>query len=88
LDGSSFEAPSTRKAVEALDGWDAELPVLVLLSDEEDACARSFRNIERVSVLAATDAGVADVVGAASLVVSSAALERLEQAALESRTRS
>ena len=51
VDGSSFDAPSTRKAVDALDGWDAERPVLVLLSDEEDACARSFRNIERVSVL-------------------------------------
>jgi len=47
-----------------------------------------FRNIERVSVLAATDAGVADVVGAASLVVSSAALERLEQNALESKASS
>jgi large subunit ribosomal protein L4 len=85
VDGSTFEAPSTRKAVDALEGWDAELPVLVLLSDDEDACARSFRNIERVSVLAATDAGVADVVSAASLVVSSAALERLEQTALESK---
>jgi large subunit ribosomal protein L4 len=58
------------------------------LSDEEDACARSFRNIQSVSVLPASDAGVADVVGAASLVVSSAALERLEQTALESKAKS
>jgi large subunit ribosomal protein L4 len=53
--------------------------VLVLLSAEEDICARSFRNIDRVYVLAAHEAGVADVVGAASVVISSAALEGLAQ---------
>ena len=79
VDGASFEEPSTRKAADALGGWDSQRPVLVLLSAEEDACARSFRNIERVSVLAATDAGVADVIGAASVVVSSAALEGMAQ---------
>jgi large subunit ribosomal protein L4 len=79
VDGASFEEPSTRKAVEALDGWDSRLPVLVLLDPEEDACARSFRNIDRVSVLPASEAGVVDVIGAASVVVSSAALERLTQ---------
>jgi large subunit ribosomal protein L4 len=84
IDGASFDAPSTRKAVDALADWDAQRPVLVLLSTEEDACARSFRNIEFVSVLAAPDAGVADVIGAASVVVSSAALDGLTQAALES----
>jgi large subunit ribosomal protein L4 len=79
VDGASFEEPSTRKAVDALDGWDSQLPVLVLLDPEEDSCARSFRNIDRVSVLSASEAGVVDVIGAASVVVSSAALERLTQ---------
>jgi large subunit ribosomal protein L4 len=79
VDGASFEEPSTRKAVDALDGWDSQLPVLVLLDPEEDVCARSFRNIDRVSVLSASEAGVVDVIGAASVVVSSAALERLTQ---------
>jgi large subunit ribosomal protein L4 len=86
VDGASFEVPSTRKAVDALDGWDAR-PVLVLLSEEEDACARSFRNIERVSVLEATDAGVADVIGAAAVIGSSAALDELARTALESKAR-
>jgi large subunit ribosomal protein L4 len=79
VDGASFDDPSTRKAVDALDGWDSQRPVLVLLDPEEDACARSFRNIDRVSVLPASEAGVVDVMGAASVVVSSAALERLTQ---------
>jgi large subunit ribosomal protein L4 len=79
VDGASFDEPSTRKAVDALDGWDSQRPVLVLLDLEEDTCARSFRNIDRVSVLPASEAGVVDVIGAASVVVSSAALERLTQ---------
>jgi large subunit ribosomal protein L4 len=79
VDGASFEEPSTRKAVDALDSWDSQRPVLVLLSNEEDACARSFRNIDRVYVLQAPEAGVVDVVGAASVVISSAALEGLAQ---------
>jgi large subunit ribosomal protein L4 len=79
VDGASFDEPSTRKAVDALDGWDSQRPVLVLLDPEEDACARSFRNIDSVSVLPASEAGVVDVIGAASVVVSSAALERLTQ---------
>jgi large subunit ribosomal protein L4 len=85
VDGATFEVPSTSQAVGALEGWDAQRPVLVLLSSEEEACARSFRNIESVSVLAAQDAGVADVIGAASVVVSSAALDGLARAALESK---
>ncbi|HEY4746894.1 MAG TPA: 50S ribosomal protein L4, partial [Steroidobacteraceae bacterium] len=52
-------------------------PTLVLLGAEETEAAKSFRNIERVAVLEATAAGVADVIGAASLVVSQAALAEL-----------
>jgi hypothetical protein len=51
--------------------------VLVLVGDEESACALSFRNIERVLVLPGRQAGVADVMGAAHLVVSEAGLEQL-----------
>ena len=47
-------------------------------SPDEDAAAKSFRNIPRVQVAQATAAGVADVIGAASLVVSEAGLKELE----------
>jgi large subunit ribosomal protein L4 len=50
---------------------------LVILADEEAAAGKSFRNIERVEALPVQDAGVADVVGAASLLVSEAALPQL-----------
>jgi large subunit ribosomal protein L4 len=81
VDAGSFEHPSTRMAAEALEGGKVERPVLVLLVDDEHSCAKSFRNIDRVTVLHAQDAGVADVLGAAFVVASEAALEVLALAA-------
>ena len=76
VDAASFESPSTKTAAQLLDRL-AGRRVLVLVGDEESACALSFRNIERVSVLPARQAGVADVIGATHLVVSEAAIEQL-----------
>jgi large subunit ribosomal protein L4 len=78
IDGSTFEEPSTKEAAKALDGWGGERPALVVLGAEEAAVAKSFRNIDGVTVALASAAGVADVIGAASLVVSEKALEELE----------
>jgi large subunit ribosomal protein L4 len=79
IDASAFQTPSTSTAAETLESWDSKAPVLVLLTDDEVGCAKSFRNIGEVEVLEAHDAGVADVIGAASLVLSSAALEALSE---------
>lgn len=81
VDPGAFDEPSTRKAADALGRWDAERPVLVLLGDDDESCAKSFRNIAGVTVLPATDAGVADVIGAASVVVSQDALDSLARLA-------
>jgi large subunit ribosomal protein L4 len=78
LDASSYETPSTKTAAEALGKWGAKLPTLVVVGAEEAGAAKSFRNIERVGVLDADAVGVADVIGAASLVVSEGALEKLQ----------
>ena len=51
--------------------------MLVLLSPDQDVADKSFRNLERVSVLSAENAGVADIVGAAQLVVTESALDAL-----------
>ena len=87
VDATSFESPSTRTAAAALDQLDDRGRVLVLVGDEESACALSFRNIERVQALPARQAGVADVIGAAHLVVSEAAVEELASFAGEPRER-
>jgi large subunit ribosomal protein L4 len=77
LDAASFDEPSTKKAAEALEKWGAARPTLIVLEQEELGAVRSFRNIERVNVAEATAVGVADLVGAASIVVSEKALEIL-----------
>jgi large subunit ribosomal protein L4 len=78
LDGATFKEPATKQAAEALRKWGADRPILIVIGAEEDAVAKSFRNIEGVSVALAEAAGVADVIGASSLVVTEAALEQLK----------
>jgi large subunit ribosomal protein L4 len=83
LDAAAFDAPSTRQAAGLLADRRAG-SVLVVLGPEEVAAAKSFRNLEGVAVLAAENAGVADIVGAASLVASRAAVEALTARARKS----
>jgi large subunit ribosomal protein L4 len=78
LDGSAYSEPSTKQAADALEKWGGQRPVLVVLDAEEAAAAKSFRNIPKVTVLPASAAGVADVIGHRSLIVSLAALPVLE----------
>ena len=79
LDPAAFETPSTKAAAQALAKWDATRPTLVVLDAEEVGALKSFRNIERVTVAEVGSIGVADVIGAASLVVSEGALEKLKE---------
>lgn len=78
LDASAYETPSTKTAAEALEKWGARRSTLVVVGPEEAGAAKSFRNIEGVNVIDADGVGVADVIGAASLVVSEAAIEKLQ----------
>jgi large subunit ribosomal protein L4 len=84
LDASSFETPSTAAAAKALDSLDGPGRVLVVVGDEEAAPAKSFRNLAKVVVLPAQSVGVADVIGAATLIVSEAAIEELADSTTDS----
>ena len=77
FDAGAFGQPSTRQAAELLAEWGAGGRTLVLLSEAEAAAGKSFRNLTEAVALPAEDAGVADIVGAASLLISQAALESL-----------
>jgi large subunit ribosomal protein L4 len=77
VDAGAFDTPSAKQAAQALAKWGAPQPTLVALADDEVAAAKSFRNLDRASVLPADGVGVADLLGAASLVVSEAALTAL-----------
>jgi large subunit ribosomal protein L4 len=79
FDPGVFEAPSTRQAAELLDDWGPPTPgqTLVLLAEAEELAGKSFRNLAGAEAMPVHDAGVADIVGAASLLVSEAALQSL-----------
>jgi large subunit ribosomal protein L4 len=80
FDASAFDEPSTKRAAELLENWRPPTggsPTLVLLTDAEAAAGKSFRNLTDAEAMPVKDAGVADIVGAASLLVSEAALPAL-----------
>ncbi len=78
FDATSFgETPSTKQAAKLLQDWGQPLATLVLLDGDESVAGLSFRNMWRVIAMPVEDAGVADLIGAASLLISEAALEQL-----------
>jgi large subunit ribosomal protein L4 len=77
LDTAAFKAPKTSQAFDLLDDWNQARPTLVVLGAEESAAALSFRNLARVAVLQPESVGVADLLGAASLLLSEAALAEI-----------
>jgi len=77
LDVAPYDTPSAKVAAGLLTDWGQPLPVLLVLGQAQERVALSFRNLARVTVLPARAVGVADLVGAAALLVSQAALDEL-----------
>jgi large subunit ribosomal protein L4 len=84
LDAAAFTAPKTRQAVELLSAWEQRQPTLVVLAPEQADAALSFRNLKRISVLTPESVGIADLLGAASLLCSREALDALGERAARS----
>jgi large subunit ribosomal protein L4 len=82
IDTALFETPSTKVAADLLEGWGKPRATLVVVTGEERGAGLSFRNIARVAVLAPSSVGVADIVGAASMLCSEAALAELTDRAV------
>ena len=78
IDAGAYETPSTKQAAETLVKWGPKTPTLVLCDPEEAGVVKSFRNVPRVHVLPVGSAGVVDVIGHASLIVTQSALDTLE----------
>jgi large subunit ribosomal protein L4 len=83
LDPGSFDKPSTKTAFGLLNGPPTRLggSVLLVVSEDQDVAARSFRNLERVTVLPVSAVGVADLVRAAQFVVTESAIDALVERA-------
>jgi large subunit ribosomal protein L4 len=87
LDLDDFSEPTTKTAARLLAGRGPTVgATLVVLAAEEASAALSFRNIKRVGVLEVSNVGIADLLGAASLVVSESALASLADRATRTRT--
>ena len=78
IDGTAFDAPSTKQAVAFLDGWLAELPLLVVATGQEENLVKSFRNVARVQVVEPGELEVAALAWARSLLVTESALPLVE----------
>jgi large subunit ribosomal protein L4 len=77
FDPSGFDPPSTKRAAQLLADSGLAQPMLVALTDAQEHAALSFRNLARVSVLPVSMVGVADLIGAASVVCTQEALDAL-----------
>ena len=82
VDAAAFDTPSTKLAAEALAGFGDGGSALIVLADGEETAAKSFRNLAEASVVHVERVGVADVIGAARLIVSEPALARLVEKAV------
>jgi large subunit ribosomal protein L4 len=78
VDASSFETPSTKDAVALLAKWGKSTPTVVVVAQDEEGLAKSFRNLQRVLVTVPSELEVAQVVWARSLLVSQAALDAVQ----------
>jgi large subunit ribosomal protein L4 len=74
IDASQFDVPSTKKARGIVEAWGQPTPTVLVCLQEEQNLSRSFRNLERVSVIGPSEVEVGALVWARSLLVSEAAL--------------
>jgi large subunit ribosomal protein L4 len=77
FDAGVFSTPSTKQAKALLNAWGPDVRTLVVLHESEAQAGLSFRNLERVVVIPAEDAGVTNILNAVRLLVSEAALPAL-----------
>ena len=75
LDAGSFDVPSTKQAADLIADRRGGSVLVVVTGADEASVFKSFRNLAGVNVLAADDCGVADLIGAASVIFSTDALD-------------
>ncbi len=79
VDALSFAAPKTADFAKALKSLNAAEKTLVVLESGNDNAALSARNLPNVKVVNADGINVLDIVNAKKLVVTQAALQKIEE---------
>jgi large subunit ribosomal protein L4 len=78
VDAGQFDAPSTKAARALVEAWGVQTPLVVVALAEEESLWKSFRNLERIAVVAPSELEVSAVVWARSLLVTEGALPLVE----------
>jgi len=77
LDSLGFDRPSTKQAKAVLDKMELEGPTLVVMTEEDEHAALSFRNLPKVTVVGSHEYGVYELLRAREVIFSRAAYEKL-----------
>jgi len=77
VDSLDFEAPSTKQAKKLLEKMELEGPTMVVVTEDDEHAALSFRNLPKVVVVRPFEYGVYELLWAREVVFSRAAYERL-----------
>ena len=79
LEGLAFDAPKTKNFVQVLKDLSIEKKALIVTADLDETVALSARNIPGISVITASGVNVLDLVAHEKLVITKAAVEKLEE---------
>jgi large subunit ribosomal protein L4 len=79
LDLLTFDAPKTREFKTVLNGLSVEKKALIVTADLDENVALSARNIPGVTVVTASGINVLDVVNHEKLIMTKAAVEKVEE---------
>lgn len=79
VEGLNFDAPKTKEFKQVLGNLSIDSKVLVVLEAGNDFAALSARNLPNVSVVAANNVSVLDVVSNDKLLITQTALTQLEE---------
>ena len=79
LEGISFDEPSTKAALDVLDGLKAEGLVLLVLSKPDDVVNKSFRNLSHVRIAYSGNLGTHEVLYADWVLFTKEALEGVKR---------
>jgi len=78
LADDAFDEPSTKDAAALVKAWGKQAPMIVVAQEDQEAIAKSFRNLNDVQVVTPSEVEISAVVWARSLLVSEAALELVQ----------
>jgi large subunit ribosomal protein L4 len=79
LEGLVFDAPKTKEFIKVLENLSIDKKALIVTADLDETVALSARNIPGISVVTANGINVLDLVGHDKLVMTKAAVQKVEE---------